>query len=258
MTIPADVALYFAVVTALSVPIWVAAAYVRPGAQILPGIPLSALAAFTPAIVAAMLESTHPVASARAEGMWRLFAGTHDVGRLRSPWMLAVDVLFHPILALLAYGSIRASRNARSLPMPQFGKIDSTTVQLFAMFLVAAFGEELGWTGYARSKLADAGYSSLEAGFVMGLFQAAWHWIPLTQAGRNARWIAWWTLYCLSIALVRSWLFDHAGPSVTAAAVLHATGNLCWQLFPVQGSLWDPMHFGLWSCALSAVPYVFF
>ena len=41
------------------------------------------------------------------------------------------------------------------------------------------------------------------------------------------------------------WLYDNAGKSVFAAAVLDATSNLSWQLFPVIGSFFDPRISGV-------------
>ena len=36
------------------------------------------------------------------------------------------------------------------------------------------------------------------------------------------------------------WVFNRTGGSVFAVVVVHATNNLAWQLFPIQGSWWDP------------------
>ena len=41
------------------------------------------------------------------------------------------------------------------------------------------------------------------------------------------------------------WLYIHAGKSVFVAALFHAMINLCWQLFPINGSFYDPRVFGI-------------
>jgi hypothetical protein len=41
------------------------------------------------------------------------------------------------------------------------------------------------------------------------------------------------------------WLYNSTGGSVVAAALLHAMSNLAWQLFPVNGSSYDPRINGL-------------
>lgn len=46
------------------------------------------------------------------------------------------------------------------------------------------------------------------------------------------------------------WLYNNTGRSVLAAALFHATQNVTWQLFPVQGSYYDP---GVTSLILALV-----
>jgi hypothetical protein len=36
------------------------------------------------------------------------------------------------------------------------------------------------------------------------------------------------------------WVYNNAGKSVFAATLFHASSNVSWQLFPNQGSHWDP------------------
>jgi uncharacterized protein len=40
--------------------------------------------------------------------------------------------------------------------------------------------------------------------------------------------------------IIMVWLFNNNGRSVFAMALFHAMINLCWQMFPVQGSYFDP------------------
>jgi hypothetical protein len=41
------------------------------------------------------------------------------------------------------------------------------------------------------------------------------------------------------------WLYNNTGKSVFATALSHAMMNLTWQLFPVNGSFYDPRITGL-------------
>jgi len=41
------------------------------------------------------------------------------------------------------------------------------------------------------------------------------------------------------------WMYTYSGESVFAVAVFHPMINLSWQLFPVNGSYYDPRVFGL-------------
>jgi membrane protease YdiL (CAAX protease family) len=115
---------------------------------------------------------------------------------------------------------------------------------MFAAFFIAALGEEIGWTGYATEPLLRQ-WGILTAGVLLGLVWAAFHFIPLLQLHRSLEWIAWWSLETISSRIIMTWLYAHSGRSLFAAAVFHAMSNLCWQLFPISGSFYDPKVFGL-------------
>ena len=57
--------------------------------------------------------------------------------------------------------------------------------------------------------------------------------------------------------VIMVWLFNRAGGSVFGVAVFHAVSNLCWQLFPVHGSWFDPrlngLLMGVVACAVTAL-----
>ncbi len=56
------------------------------------------------------------------------------------------------------------------------------------------------------------------------------------QAHRSVVWIAWWCLGTVALRVVMVWLYNSTGKSVFAAALFHAVSNVCWQLYPIQGS----------------------
>ena len=115
-----------------------------------------------------------------------------------------------------------------------------------------AAGEELGWTGFALPALR-ARLSPLPAALVLGAVWAVWHFIPLVEAHRAPGWIAWWTLGTVANRVVMVWLYERAGRSLSGQVVVHAMSNLCWQLYPVQGSWFDPRIHGLVMAALAAI-----
>jgi len=53
-----------------------------------------------------------------------------------------------------------------------------------------------------------------------------------------------------------TWFYIHSGKSVFAAAVFHAMINLCWQLFPNNGSHYDPLVFGLITLCFAVTIYM--
>jgi hypothetical protein len=136
------------------------------------------------------------------------------------------------------------------VPAPQFDGL--TTIVLFLVFFVAALGEELGWSGYAIDPM-QARWGALTASIMLGLVWAALHYIPLLQVGRSAAWIAWWSLGTVAMRVVMVWLYNNTGRSVFAMTLFHAMANLAWQLFPVQGSYFDPRIHGLIFAVIAAV-----
>jgi membrane protease YdiL (CAAX protease family) len=225
---------FFALVFLLSIPFWILGT-IHP-IQLLPGLPISGLGAFTPAIAALLLFYR----SDRFPGVLWLLQRSFDFKRVKNKnWFLAF-ILVNPVIAVLAYWILRAS--GESLPKP--APLTFAIFPLFIVFLIAALGEELGWSGYATEPL-QRHWGTVPAGILLGIVWAVFHFIPLLQAHRSVEWIAWWSLGTISLRIIMTWLYILSGKSVFAASVFHAIINLCWQLFPINGSYYDPRIFGL-------------
>jgi membrane protease YdiL (CAAX protease family) len=225
---------FFALVFILSIPFWVLGT-LHP-IQLLPGLPLSALGAFTPAIAALILLYR----SDRFRGVRWLLQRVFDYQRVKNKnWYLAF-IFVNPTIAVLAYGIIRAGN--QSLPKP--APLTLAIFPLFLIFFIGALGEELGWSGYATKPLQHD-WGIILAGLLLGIVWAGFHFIPLLQVHRSIGWIAWWSLGTISLRIIMTWLYVLSGESVFAASIFHATINLCWQLFPIDGSFYDPRVFGL-------------
>ncbi len=225
---------FFALVFALSIPFWVLGA-IKP-IQLLPGVPISAIGAFTPALGALVLIYKND----RLSGVLRLLQRSFDFKRVKNKnWYLAV-IFINPAITVLAYGIMRVIGELLPNPAP----LTLAIFPMFVLFFIAALGEEIGWSGYATEPLLRQG-GMITAGVLLGLVWAVWHFIPLIQAHRSVEWIAWWSLGTISLRTIMGWLYIHSGMSVFAAAVFHAMINLCWQLFPNNGSFYDPRLFGL-------------
>lgn len=237
---PKPVFIFFALVFALSIPFWVLA--VLNPIQLLPGLPVSALGAFAPALGALILVYKNE----RLTGLLQLIQRSFDFKRVKNKsWYLAF-ILINPAIAILAYDVMRASGVALPNPAP----LSLATLPMAVFFLVGALGEEIGWTGYATEPLQQR-WGTLAAGILLGSVWAVWHFAPLIQAHRSIEWIAWWSVGTLSLRMIMVWLHIHSGKSVFAAAVFHAMVNLCWQLFPNNGSYYDPQVFGLITFCLA-------
>lgn len=224
---------FFALVFALSVPIWVIGA--AADVELLPGLPVSSLMAFCPFVAAWIL--------LREEGGSDVM--TTWIRRCIDPrigpaaWYLPT-LLLMPGIAALAYGLMRLIH--RTLPYPQFRW--ATLPVMLVGFLVAAMGEELGWSGYLIERLQERS-SALRASLLLGSVWAIWHIVPFAQVGRSAQWIAWQSMNMVAMRVLLVWLYQNTGGNVMAVAISHATSNLAWQLFPNGGSHYDPRMIGL-------------
>ena len=204
--------------------------------ELLPGLPISALGAFTPALAALILTYRQN----RFPGLRQLLGRSFDFKRIKNPFWFLLILLVNPVIAILAYGIMRVTVGS---------PLDSTRwtfsiVPLFIILFIAALGEEIGWTGYATEPLLQR-RGTLATSLLLGAVWASIHFIPLTQAHRSVEWITWWTLGTISYRGIMTWLYVHSGRSLFGAAIFHAMINLSWQLFPVNGSHYDPRIFSL-------------
>lgn len=246
MSIPANVKKrpplkFFFLVFALSISFWMIGAF--SPLQLLPGLPVSSLMMFCPAIAASILVYKEN----KATGVAALLKRSFDCKRIRAKvWYIPI-VLLMPGIAVLAYGAMRLMR--LPLPTPQLPGL--AALLIFPGSFIAALGEELGWSGYVIEPMQHR-WNAFQASMLLGLVWAVWHIVPLVQADRSPTWIAWQCLNFVASRILLVWIYNNTGKSVFAAALCHATVNVSWQLFPNNGSHYDPRIIGLIT-ALAAV-----
>lgn len=222
-------ALYFVLVFLLTLPFWVVGGMLD--LELMPGLPLSSLMVVAPALAAFSIR-WNSLGRSHAIGF---LARAVDIARLRSPAIVVLLLLMNPLIYAASY-FIQTAFGAE-LPLP-----DVRTGQLFgllAIFLVAAVLEELGWTGHATDLLRKR-RNILQTGLMLGVVCALWHVVPLLQVGRSLEWILWWAVGTVAARVLMVWFYERTGRSVFILSVYHAISNTCWQLYPVQGSLYDP------------------
>jgi membrane protease YdiL (CAAX protease family) len=225
---------FFLVVFALSIPIWLTG-FLTP-LQLAPGLPLSSLMLFCPVVAASILVYREN----RMAGVTGLLKRSFDHRRIESKVWYLHAVLLMPFIAVLAYGFMRLVR--MPLPTPEFPVLGA--LFLFAASFVAALCEELGWMGYVFEPMQDR-WNAIQAGIALGSIGALWHIIPFVQADRSPAWIAWQCFNLVAIRILLVWLYNNTGKSVFAVALCHAMVNVSWQLFPNNGSHYDPRITGL-------------
>ncbi len=220
---------FFLLVFSLSAPFWLIGAMTR--LQLLPGVPVSSLAAFCPLMAALILVFR----ANKTAGVTELLKRSFDYKRIRAKVWYVPIVLLMPAVNVLSYALMRWM--GWPLPAPQFPVLGA--LAMFLAFFVAALGEELGWSGYAIDPM-QARWNALQAAILLGLVGVMAHIVPLVQVRRSPGWIAWWSLGTVALRVVMVWLYNNTGKSVFTTAVSHAMWNLSWQLFPNRGSRWDP------------------
>jgi membrane protease YdiL (CAAX protease family) len=224
-----NVLAFLALTTALSTPFWALGG--ASGRELLPGLPLSALMTVCPLAAAAILTQRR----AGRAGVTALLGRALDARRIPSPTWYLPALLLNPGVAALVYGWQRA----RGVPVSPFEATLVAASGLALLFLVAAVGEEVGWSGYAFDPLVRP-WGPLGAGLGLGALWAAWHLIPYAQAGRSGEWIAWQCVKTVASRMLIGWLYTRTGGSVFATVLFHASDNLSVFLFPQAGSHYDP------------------
>lgn len=227
---------FLGLVLLFSVPFWVLGGLYP--VQLLPGLPLSAFGVVAPSLAAVVLVFKNQDAA----GVWHLLGRSFDFKRINNPAWYAIILFTNPLIAVAAYEYLRLTGN----PLPPAFPFIISILPMFVFFFLGALAEEIGWTGYATEPLVYH-WGIRKAGVILGTVWAAWHFIPLMQVTRSFEWIAWWSLGTISLRVIMVWLHTFSGRSVFAAALFHAMINVCWQMFPANGSHYDPRAFGMIS-----------
>ncbi len=236
---------YFGLTLALTIPFWVAGALTH--FQFLPGLPVSTLALVCPLVAASILIYRE----SGLEGVATLLKRAFDFRRVTAKIWYVPAILLMPGIMAVSYVAMRSM--GEPLPAPQISI--TTTLVLFAVFFVSAIGEELGWSGYAIDPL-QARFGALGGALLLGIVWAMWHFIPLLSVQRAPAWIAWWSLGTVASRVIITWLYNNTGRSVFIAVIFQAMINLTWQLFPINGSYYDPRVTGLIYAAVAIVAVV--
>ncbi len=226
--------IFFILTFALSSLFWLVGAVT--GLQLLPGIPVSAFSAFCPLIAALILIYREN----KSVGMTKLLKRSIDYKRIKAKAWYAPIFLFWPGVMVLSYGVMRLMGSP--IPAPQISVLAALIGSLVAF--IFALGEELGWSGYVIEPMQDRS-NALQASLLLGLVWAAWHLVLLVQAQRTPEYIVWQSCTYLAERVLFVWLYNNTGKSVFATAVFHAMLNVTWQLFPINGSFYDPRITGL-------------
>jgi hypothetical protein len=233
---------FFALLFASSVPFWLAGIVAE---RFLPkdrpvNLPFSALMAFNPMLVALYLTYRE----SGGAGVKALLRKPFDYWKIQNKrWYLPI-FLTMPAIMLLEYGITQWTDHPIRDSQVHF----EMTPVFFAVFFVAAIGEELGWQGYVFDPLEEH-WGALGAALIIGLVWAAWHIIPNYQAGHNTDWVVWQFINTVALRVLIVWLYRNTNRSVFAAVAFHAMVNVSNFLYPNYGSHYDPSIAGILASA---------
>ena len=133
--------------------------------------------------------------------------------------------LLVPVAVYLFAVSLNILLGARASTAEQFGSW-YLIFPLFAYSLLfplsGAFGEELGWRGYALPRV-QARLWALSAALIIGVIQTAWH-LPLFMSDRSTPPVPLIVGY-MGLGILATWVFNNTRGSVLMTMLLHASNN---------------------------------
>jgi uncharacterized protein len=233
---------FFLLVFTLSLPFWLAGTLTS--FQLRPALPVSALMFLCPATAAAIFISRENKSAGVKEWLQRAF----DFTRVKAKIWYVPIILLMPCIMALSYGAICLM----GVPLPAIQFSVGTILALFVAFFIGALGEELGWSGYAIDPLQER-IGALRGALLLGMVWAVWHYVPLLEAHRSLEFIVWWSLGTVAARVIIVWLYNNTGRSVFVAALFHTMVNLTWQVFPINGSYYDPRVTGLITATMAVI-----
>lgn len=159
--------------------------------------------------------------------MRALLLRTVDHRKIRGIWYLPVVGL--PFSSLAASWALVV---AFGVGFPPQNPVPPTTALVFAaVYLLAAAGEELGWSGYAVEPLQQR-CGAFGAAVVLGLVWWAFHVPSILQSGEGPVLVVLGPIASVATRVLWLWLFNNTGGSVFAMILVHTVSNMCGAYVP--------------------------
>ncbi len=239
---------YFILVILLSIPFWLLGALFDLTKYIPIQLPISALMFFCPMLAAIILTSKN----GKKGDLKLLLNRILDFNKIKNTWWLLFAVLLIPALIFLTYHTMIHFHV--DMPKPEIKLL--TTIIFAILFFIGSVGEEVGWTGFVTDPLQQR-FGAFNAALLLGAVWAVWHIIPYIQTHRNATWIVWQCLGTVALRIIMVWIYNNTNKSLFAAIVCHTTINISVNLFPNNGSHYNPFYFGIILIITAAIISIF-
>lgn len=239
---------FIVLVFALSIPFWWLGAGGAKITKAIPiNLPISALAFVCTFSVAVILTYQER----KSSGVRNLLKRIFDYKRANQKTWFVPAIFLMPVIMVVSYAVMVLIGPA--LPRLQFTLQTVLIVPvLFGAFFIAAFGEEIGWSGYAIDPLQKQ-WGALQASIILGTVWALWHVVPYFEANNSISWIIWQCIFTVAARVIIVWIYNNTGKSVLAATLYHTMINVTTFLFPIYGSYYNPEITGIITIILGAV-----
>jgi membrane protease YdiL (CAAX protease family) len=188
----------------------------------------------------------------------------YDFKRIRPSWYLII-LLIWPVFHGISIGI--TTLLGESIPSSGFlsqllAKPNTIPLLIFMYFLQAGL-EELGWRGYLQEQLGLIMNRSLSS-LLVGVIHTIWHLPLFWVVGTNQMKMGFggdflvFVLFVISSSVLTAWCYYGNNRSIMAAALLHTTGNLSFDIFAYAPSTTKHLVFVLVTSFTAILILVYF
>lgn len=164
-----------------------------------------------------------------------------DIRRVRWQWIILMLLLW-PAMHLVSDLTSTSLGNPppASEMVAQIAAQPPFALVVVVLFFLQASLEDLGWRGYMQEHLLRS-HTPIQSALIVGIFHAFWH-LPLffvvgTNQTKMGLGLNFWLFVAQAVAFsfYATWCYIDNRHSTLAAILLHTVGNLCNDIFTLQG-----------------------
>ena len=225
----------------LSIPFYVWGA-IFPVSGLPFGLPISFLMIFVPFFISLI----YAWQEHQSKGIRAIFGSIIDARKAKSIALL-IGFCCIPVVLFVSYLSMKFL--SLSLPIDYSLPYSQIPIMLVLYFL-GAIPEEFGWTYTLTGSMAEK-LGKVRTGIIIGIVWAIWHVIPWSWA-HSWSWIIGMCLASVLMRIVMVYLFVNGGKSLFVAILFHTMINVCFGLFPINGTYVNTWIVSIWMAIAAA------
>jgi uncharacterized protein len=147
--------------------------------------------------------------------------GRYLLWKFHIKWYLLAFLLLPAIFLTAGIISFRSN-----LPSLWIGSSWYFLIASFAFLMIINSGEEIGWRGFALSRLQSVIKNPLVASIVLGVIWGLWH-LPLYLDPKQSGFpLILFLLFIIGISIIYTVLFNNTRGSLLMAVILHASTDI--------------------------------